>query len=940
MHKDSARESLRSTRLGSVLLLITTIFLSTTLVSLIYPVHAQTSLSVFSEDYFAADIVDPTLTIGSVFTLDIVATDAPTINGFDITVKYDAAVLKATEADWRPPLCSSEIYSCLFPSNSFPVSKEVDSPAGRTRLALVVLAGSVSGTGIVFSIKFQVMGTGFARVEIMDGTVLSDPLIKFEDITPTNNGIWNSGESVVYDVNDNNQFDLTDIIIDGNPSQPSVALTVDPKLVFLDANHNSVWDEGESVVYDSDGNGKFHPGEPVVAGAEPDVSRIVLGSVEMAYSTVNGSFENRFPYKVSVSPDTGVLPNPGTVTADVNVSLVWTTSSFLEIINLATTSVPSDTTASLSPNMGDFTIQNSFVSQITITTASLTPAGIYPIIINATSRFESPITGTILTTIVTATFTLTVDATDIAILSITPSVSQALQGDQVSISADVRNKGLDPETFTVTVMANSTVITSQEVTVNGAQTQTLTVVWNTTNLALGIYEISGEVPVLTGETITSDNSLTDGMVKMVSGFSVNANPTSTTIKQGEQTTTLVTVTSSSQTSTSVILSLSNLPSGVTGSFDPPNGSPSFMSTLTITASATSNVGVFQLQIIAASADLTRTASFSLTVQLVRDIAITDVTGNPTTANPGTTIAVSIAVANNGGASESFTVDLYAGVSKVASGNVASLAPGATTTLDLSWSTTGVAPGLYQLRAEVSALPGEENTADNSKTGNSIRINAPPSPQFTYDPVAPNQGQTVQFDASQSTDPDPSDFVTSYQWNFGDGATGTSVTTSHAYQVSGRYVVTLTVTDYFGGSASTSQEIIVNAPPSASFTFAPASPTAGQTVSFDASQSIDIDGSIENYSWNFGDGTTGTGRTPSHTYQAAGTYEVRLTVTDNSGAAHTRTVQIAVGQATSGVSPLTSPLGLSAITAAVVLIIVGALLYARSRRGASTPPRKK
>ena len=78
-------------------------------------------------------------------------------------------------------------------------------------------------------------------------------------------------------------------------------------------------------------------------------------------------------------------------------------------------------------------------------------------------------------------------------------------------------------------------------------------------------------------------------------------------------------------------------------------------------------------------------------------------------------------------------------------------------------------------------------------------------------------------------------------------------------------------------------------PIASFTHA----CTGLTCTFDGSGSTDLDGTIASYGWAFGDGTTGSGVTISHTYAAAGTYNVSLTVTDDHGQAHTQTKAVAV-----------------------------------------------
>ena len=118
--------------------------------------------------------------------------------------------------------------------------------------------------------------------------------------------------------------------------------------------------------------------------------------------------------------------------------------------------------------------------------------------------------------------------------------------------------------------------------------------------------------------------------------------------------------------------------------------------------------------------------------------------------------------------------------------------------------------------------------------------------------------------------------------------------------------------------------LANASPVAEFDVLPGENGSPNSVLFDASASLDGDGTIVTYQWLFGDGTTGSGVTPEHTYPSVETYTVTLVVTDNQGSSHIvqRTIDLH--------EPLTTPAPTRTATAAAPANVpVGTYVGARA-----------
>jgi PKD repeat protein len=185
------------------------------------------------------------------------------------------------------------------------------------------------------------------------------------------------------------------------------------------------------------------------------------------------------------------------------------------------------------------------------------------------------------------------------------------------------------------------------------------------------------------------------------------------------------------------------------------------------------------------------------------------------------------------------------------------------------SFTYTAPGSFTVKLTAS---NDRASNDCIKSDFVVAVGSP-LPDFSATPTSGPASLAVQFTDTTANNP------TSWEWDFGDGNSSIQQNPLHTYNSVGTYTVTLTATNSAGSATETKTDLVsVFTPVVASFTATPNSGNAPLLVNFDASGTT----GANIYSWDFGDGSTGTGVTTSNTYSIGGTVIATLTATGPGG----------------------------------------------------------
>lgn len=354
----------------------------------------------------------------------------------------------------------------------------------------------------------------------------------------------------------------------------------------------------------------------------------------------------------------------------------------------------------------------------------------------------------------------------------------------------------------------------------------------------------------------------------------------------------------------------------------------------------------------------------------RDVAITKVQPKSLSVTQNSTLRIDVEATNFGEIAENFTVATYvvndtitSEIKFVGAQAVVNLAPSASQNLAFYWNTVNVTLGIYRVFANATVVERDVNVTNNQLVDGTIEVTSQVTRDVAVVGIVANstlfaQGEvaliTVTVENKGGID-EKNLNLTIYFNNtlleealFPDISSGDDLEYSFNWSTEGslgdcifRANVTVLANETDVTNNEMAMTIIVTKVPIADFTFSPAEPLINVEITFDASASYDPDGSIVNYTWNFGESYIisgsnvstyiGHGKVVKYAYTHVGTFKVTLTVTDDKGLTYTASrvltypsraeKNITIVEESSAAIP---PVVLNAITAVIVVVVLVAV----------------
>jgi uncharacterized membrane protein len=608
------------------------------------------------------------------------------------------------------------------------------------------------------------------------------------------------------------------------------------------------------------------------------------------------SFSNIPSFSVAADPATLSLQLGSSANSSITVTSV---EGFSGIVSLATLVTPIGPSASLS--LSSLKILPSGMNQtlLTITASSTLPPGVYSVKVTGTS---GTLTDFVILKVVVIgrdfsinanPSTVSLNAGSIFNATITVSSLSGFSG-TIHLSTAVARAGLG-------VVLSLTTIT---LTSGGTGTSGLVLIPNTA--ASGTYIVS-----VTGTNGTESHTVT--VTVNVEDFQIFISPDSMTIQPNIAGLTVIQVNSRNGFTGTITLSTS-APVGLTATTIPsilslPSNSNVF-STLKILASTSIAAGNYTVTVSASSNGIVRSAVEHVFVIVPTPTFSLQALPNVIVVAKGFSNSSIIKVSAN--SQFSGTVSLAAtsspfGLTLTLSSTNITLAPNqtanATLTIGAGAAATG---GFYQV--DVTGVSGQVSQFVII----SVQVETPPAPDFSmivtpafasivggnnfnYTITLTSLGLSGSVSLTASSSPTvgnaPSLTLVPTVLSLSSGGTATAVLRATTTTTTPGLFYTLTVNAAVAlpsgsllHSSSVSLQVIAppDETPTARFTISPSNPTVGETVTFDGSTSSDPDGSVQQWTWDFGDGFISFGSVVFHSYSNPGTYTVRLSIRDIDG----------------------------------------------------------